>query len=337
MKRLAVAAAIAALLAGSQVMSGQERPDPFFDRSDTGQFVRVLPLPAAIRSPLDTTPLFAPPSNELTVYPASYGSGNLIDHGGPEIANASFWAIYWNSTVAGSTATSNGSTIQTEINAFISSFADNGNYDGSTSDDYEIVQQYGSTSPIANSLTNWGAFVDQQPTQKSISDSKIQGYLAGLFNAGAVPSRTDVIYGVYFPAGMRVTLNGGASCSSFCGYHNHFTYLGQQIKYAVFPYLNCTGCKLSSLTVGDMLTIVASHEIREAVTDPGDANANAWYDSVGYEADDKCAWHNLYQMTNGGFWVQPEFSNGGTVTASGFTTTYPRLTSGAGGCVVPNK
>ena len=80
-----------------------------------------------------------------------------------------------------------------------------------------------------------------------------------------------------------------------------------------------------------MLTIVASHEIREAVTDPGDNGQNAWYDSAGYEADDKCAWHNLYQTTSGGFWVQ-EFSNGGTITASGFTASYPGT-----GCVVPNR
>ena len=76
-----------------------------------------------------------------------------------------------------------------------------------------------------------------------------------------------------------------------------------------------------------MLTIVASHEIRETVTDPV---FNGWYDNAGYEADDKCAWHHLYQTKVGSFWVQPEYSNGGTVKASGFTATYP-----GAGCVVP--
>ena len=42
-----------------------------------------------------------------------------------------------------------------------------------------------------------------------------------------------------------------------------------------------------------MLTIVTSHEVREAVTD---ALGNAWFDRSSQEADDKCAWHNLYQM-----------------------------------------
>jgi hypothetical protein len=101
-----------------------------------------------------------------------------------------------------------------------------------------------------------------------------------------------------------------------------------QIKYAVFPYPNCSGCSLSSygLTITDMLTIVGSHEIREAVTDSGDNGLNAWYDRVGYEADDKCAWHNLYQMVNSTIWVQPEYSNGGTIGS----TSYP-----GSGCVVP--
>ena len=62
-------------------------------------------------------------------------------------------------------------------------------------------------------------------------------------------------------------------------------------------------------------------EIREAVTDP---DLSTWYDASGYEADDKCAWHNLYRTTNGGFVVQPEYSNGGGA--------YP-----GPGCVVPNQ
>jgi len=72
-----------------------------------------------------------------------------------------------------------------------------------------------------------------------------------------------------------------------------------------------------------MLTIVTSHEIREAVTDP---LGNAWYDSKGNEADDKCVWHNLYKIAGTGFWVQPEFSQGGTVNG----IAYP-----GPGCVVP--
>jgi len=93
------------------------------------------------------------------------------------------------------------------------------------------------------------------------------------------------------------------------------------IKYAVFPYTDCRACSIPGKQVIDILTIVTSHEIRESVTDP---DLNAWFDSAGYEADDKCAWNNLYRTTGTGHWVQPEFSNGGG--------PYP-----GPGCVVPNK
>jgi hypothetical protein len=189
-----------------------------------------------------------------------------------------------------------------------------------TEADYTIIQQYGTgTTPIAAALGYGGQFVDSQPTQSSISDSKIQSYLKGVFNSSRLLADPDTVYGIYFPAGMRISLQGGASCSAFCGYHGHFGYAGMDIKYAVFPFTNCRACSLPGKAVADILTIVTSHEIREAVTDP---LLNAWYDAAGDEADDKCAWHNLYQIANGGFWVQPEFSNGG----NGFPGP---------GCVVP--
>jgi len=306
--------------------------NPFIDHSDNGETIHVLPTPASIRSPRDTQPTTAPPQKGTAVYPASYGSGNLIDHGGMEIPNAGFQAIYWNKSAANSTST--------KIDAFVSAFADNDIWDNDATDDYTIVQQYGSTMPIASTLTSnpanplspGSALVDTKSTVSRYRDSQIQSYLTSLFNSHKLAAMNNVIYGMYFPAGMTICLQSGCSCSSFCGYHSHFSYGSTQIKYAVFPSPNCTGCSISGFSAADMLTIVSSHEIREAVTDPGDFNTNAWYDSAGYEADDKCAWHNLYQMTTGGFWVQPEFSNGGQQrTASGFTATYPA------GCVVPNR
>lgn len=327
-----VALALAFVVGGIVYGAAKDGGNPFIDHADTGELIHVLPIPASIRSPHDTQPTDAP-RNGTGVYAASYGSGNLTDHGGLEISNAGFLAIYWNTKVSDSAQTAAGyTTIKEQIDAFIASFSDGANWDGSATDDYTIVQQYGSHSNIAASLRNLNFLLDNQPTQSSISDSNIRKYLTNLFSTGRVAPDANTVYGIYFPPGMKVTLQGGASCSSFCGYHSHFTYNGIQIKYASFPYLNCNGCSLSGKTVADMLTIVTSHEIREAVTDPGDNNINAWYDAAGYEADDKCAWHHLYQMTSGSFWVQPEYSNGGTVTRSGFTATYP-----GPGCIVPSQ
>jgi hypothetical protein len=260
-------------------------------KGERGETVKVLPSPERVPSHAGH-PVNAPVTG-MTVYPASYGSGNLIDHLGPEISTAGFYQIYYDSSI--STSVSSG------IDGFISAF-------GKGIPDYDIIQQYGTHGPIASTLTNVGALYDTNGVPSTISDSQIQSYLVGLFNSGRVPASAHTIYGVYLPQGTTSTLGSSRSCTSYCGYHSVFTYGSLQIKYAVFPYLTCSGCTLSGKSVLDMLTIVTSHEIREAVTDPGDSGKNAWYDRRGYEADDKCAWHHLYQLGSG-YWVQPEYSN----------------------------
>jgi hypothetical protein len=282
------------------VTYGQGGGNPFIDHSDTGDTIHVLPAPASIRSPRDTQPTDAPPRSGVSVFPASYGSGNLINHGGREIPFAGFYAIYWNSTVAASTGSQGQQNLQTQVQNFVKGF--------SNSNDYTIITQYsGTLDTISPVLTFVGDFVDSRPAQSAISDSKVQSYLASLFANGTIAPDDQTVFGMYFPSGMKITLQGGTSCSAFCGYHGHFAYNGTDIKYAVFPYTNCRACSLPGKAVADILTIVTSHEIREAVTDP---DLNAWYDAAGYEADDKCAWHNLYQMSSSGCWVQPEYSNG---------------------------
>jgi hypothetical protein len=310
-------------------IGAQDPGDPFHDHGDKGELIHVLPTPAlAHGAHSDDQAIVAPVHVGTAVYPASYGAGNLTDHSGPEIAGASFRAIYWNASVASSNATSQGyGAISTQIDQFINSYGSDSAWSGSLTDDYSIIQQYGSSNVIAPTLGNLGFRVDTQRTETRITDSSIQSYLASLFRSNEETPSASTIYGVYFPHGMRVTLQGGSSCTSFCGYHSHFSYNGMLIKYAVFPYADCSGCSLSGLSVADMLTIVTSHETRESVTD---SLGTAWYDSKGYEADDKCAWHNLYKMTSGSFWVQPEYSNGGTTAASG--SPYP-----GPGCVVPNQ
>jgi hypothetical protein len=298
-KRLAYTGFV--LLLGVSLSAGAQESGAWQVKGDRGETVKVLP-PQSKAGDAPGQPVFAPISG-FTVYPASYGSGKLVDHRGLEIANAGFTQIFYNaSTYDANTATG--------LNGFVNAF-------GSGVADYTIIQQYGSHATIAATLANAGVLNDNAGTPASISDTQIQQYLAGLFTAGKASANASTIYGVYLPPGTVSTLGTASSCTNYCGYHSVFTYNGTQIKYAVFPWLTCSGCSLSGRSVLDMLTIVTSHEIREAVTDPGDNGVNAWYDRRGYEADDKCAWHHLYQMTAGGYWVQPEYSNQN------------------GGCVVP--
>jgi hypothetical protein len=264
-------------------------------RGDNGETVKVLPTPAAAQAQENhgLGQQIPTAQNGYSVFNASYGSvpGQLNDHGGSVVSNAAFFAIYYNSQPAG--------VLQSGINSFVTNFS------GSNPGMQVITQYSKSGNAISATLGNSGSFVDNQPTPRRISDSSIQSYLASKFSSSQVAFNNHTIYGVYLPQGTVSTLGSSRSCTSYCGYHSSFTYNGQTALYAVFPYNDCSGCSLSGKTVLDMETIVTSHEIREAITDP----VNAWWESAsGYEADDKCAWHNLYQQT-GGAWVQPEYSN----------------------------
>ena len=264
-------------------------------KGDNGETVKVLPPPAAAQAQenhgLGTQIPTA--QNGYSVFNASYGAvpGLLSDHGGSVVSNAAFQPIFYNGATAAS--------LQSGIDAFVNNFS--GSDPGMT-----VVTQYSkSGNAISSTLGNSGSFVDSNSTPRRISDSQIQSYLATKFSSGQVSFNNHTIYGVYLPKGTKSTLGSSSSCTSYCGYHSSFTYNGQTAIYAVLPYNDCSGCSLTGKTVLDMETIVTSHEIREAITDP----VNAWWESSsGYEADDKCAWHNLYQQT-GGAWVQPEYSN----------------------------
>ena len=315
MKRVLVAGVAISVIVvgGSQLILGQGRGNPFVDHSDNGETIHVLPPQASIHNPRDTNPTDAPPHYGYAVYSASYGSGNLVSHGGSVIGGANFQAIYWNSSLA--------SKIQGGIDGFVSTFSDNQKY--STSDpsaDYSIVEQYTGAYMLTARAPYVDAAHDGKKVPSTFSDASVRNYLASLFASGAVVPDGSTVFGVYFPSGMRITTQGGGSCSSFCGYHGHFAYGNIDVKYAVFPYTDCRACSMPGKQIIDILTIVTSHEIREAVTDP---DLDQWFDSQGYEADDKCAWHNLYKTT-AGYWVQPEYSNGGNA--------YP-----GPGCVVPNS
>lgn len=294
-RRTMVLLALGLFLVSVSVFAQNGNSNNWRVNGDNGELVKVLPPPAAVAAQENHGMGTQIPTqqNGYSVFNASYGSvpGAMNDHGGSVISNAAFFAIYYNSQPA--------STLQSGINSFVNNFSN-------SDPGMKVITQYSKTgNAISATLGNSGSFVDNQSTPRRISDSQIQSYLATKFSSGQVAFNNHTIYGVYLPNGTKSTLGSSSSCTSYCGYHSSFTYNGQTAIYAVFPYNNCSGCSLTGKTVLDMETIVTSHEIREAITDP----VNAWWESAsGYEADDKCAWHNLYQQT-GGAWVQPEYSN----------------------------
>jgi hypothetical protein len=115
----------------------------------------------------------------------------------------------------------------------------------------------------------------------------------------AKPTPSSLYY-VFLPPGVSVTKDGGASCSSFCGYHDA---IGGQVFYAVMPYPDCSGCT-GGLSALDALTATTSHELCEAITDP--IPGQGWYDDKNGEIGDICSWQTK-QL--GVYSVQLEWSN----------------------------
>jgi len=295
MRKMVLFLALASLVAATQAVAQAREDGVWRVRGDNGEIVHVLPDQASAEGAEHRFGFQAPPTHEngYSVFSASYGSvpGQMNDHGGAVVSNAQFQPIFYNQATA--------NALRTGIDNFLTNFS--GSDPG-----MKVITQYGKTgNAISATLGHVADFVDNQSAPRKISDSQLQSYLSGLFNAGRIAVSTNTIYGLYLPQGTQSTMGQYASCRNYCGYHSSYTYNGQTILYAVLPYNDCSGCSLSGKTVLDMATIVTSHEIREAITDP----VNAWWESAsGYEADDKCAWHNLYQQT-GGAWVQPEYSN----------------------------
>jgi hypothetical protein len=137
--------------------------------------------------------------------------------------------------------------------------------------------------------------------RRTVTDGALQHMIMNQIGSGGLPSpNQDTLYFVYLPPGVTSVMGGGASCSSYCGYHND---INGQVFYALMPYPDCDGCK-GGLAEFDALTSTSSHELCEAITDP--IPGQGWYDEVNGEIGDICAWKTKQV---GSFTVQLEWSN----------------------------
>ncbi len=127
--------------------------------------------------------------------------------------------------------------------------------------------------------------VDDVALNKSstLSDSSIQSYLKSMISAAKVTvPDANRLYVVYVEPGVVVSLGRSTSQNSFLGYHGAFSANGKDIRYVVLPYPGSPNPSPNSQGIAnviDELTMVTSHELAEAVTDP-DVNYKGigWYD-----------------------------------------------------------
>lgn len=119
-------------------------------------------------------------------------------------------------------------------------------------------------------------------TSGVITDQTVQTLLKSELSAGVIapPNGNQLLY-IFTPPNVTIYKSGEASNGrpvGFAGYHDSLVdSAGQTVYYAVIP--NPVGNdRVPGLSAADQLTMAASHELAEAVTDP---TLNSWWDDSG--------------------------------------------------------
>jgi Fibronectin type III domain len=192
-------------------------------------------------------------------------------HGGALLTSVEAQAVYlgsdWNSNTTLKTQTA-------AIDKYLSDIVQSSYMDMMTNAGYGVGRGTASAGVVNELALNKSA---------TLSDSSIQNYLKSMISEAkvAVPD-ANRLYVVYVEPGVVVSLGRSTSQNSFLGYHGAFSANGKDIRYVVLPYPGSPNPSPSSQGIAnvlDELTMVTSHELAEAVTDP-DVNYKAigWYD-----------------------------------------------------------
>ncbi len=232
---------------------------------------------------------------------------NLTNHGGPTLTSAKVVLIFWGPTF-NNAASPDYNYARTIIN-YRNQFG--------TTDEYRTITQY-SGIQVANLASGTADWFDTTPPPPNVTDALVQGEVNLYLTTHTFNSST--IYEVFIPRTSYSSSGTSTSCGgpslAYCAYHS-WTGSGSTIKkYSIQPYPSCGGCQVAGWSDVQNQEHFISHETREAVTDP---QLNAWYDSSGNEADDKCAWTPTPFFGTGGYGYQYEWSN----AVSGCIKTLP--------------
>lgn len=165
-----------------------------------------------------------------------------------------------------------------------------------------------------------GSYTYANKIKSSIDDTAdITTFLFDLIQSGTIHPNKNTLYTIHLAPKVSVTKQKSKSCVDFCAYHatldiskiyKNFPYL----YYTVVPDLSgaCKGLCGSSLSVFDNTCSIASHELIEAITDPGVGLGKlAWYDPSNGEISDICNMQQGSLLTNSAtkYTVQKQWSN----------------------------
>jgi phosphate-induced protein 1 len=320
--RFAVALAGGAMLAVACSESStvtQPATPSFLDVSGAPQQIHVMPT-RAVAAGLDNR--------------AGGGKGGgtgIVYHGGPILQSTKVVAIYWSQSAiylgGPASGTGTGSQDGSLVGFFLRSLG------GSPYFNINSTYFDGNGVHVNNSIAYTGYWATGTNPGSSPSDAAIRAEIASGFTSNTLTYDPSTIYLVFTGTGVNL---GGGFGSQYCAYHGHFSWNGNDVKYAAQPYnadfvSGCTALSGSPNNdfAADAEVNTLAHETEEAATDP---DLNAWYDRRGQENADKCAWTfgSTYKTGNGSvanmsvggkdFLIQRNWVNAGS---GGCLTSYP--------------
>jgi hypothetical protein len=218
-------------------------------------------------------------------------------HGGAVMQNPAVVNLYWGASAqVGNRSYLDGfatAITQSSFMDYLSEYS-TGSYvigRGSFRGDYELTPPLGTETGV-------------------VTDDTITTELLAELNAGILPANdANHIYFIYTPPGMTIqsaAFPSFTSCASYYGYHTAIwnSATSQYVLYALIPDLGPGGCNgtWGGMTVMDLTTSAASHELAEATADP--LPLTGW-DEIG----DPCSWKAPPATIPGGYTVQRCWSN----------------------------
>lgn len=294
------------------------------------------------------------------------GSGNLTYHGGAVMRTIVDYAIFW--IPSGYSYNAANASYENTINRY---FTDVAADSGKNTNVYSTDSQYydtigGGTTHIAYSATFGGSIVVTTPFPANgcheaidtscLTEAQLEAEIRAVVQAQGWPQNGSSQYFLFTPKGNGSCFDSnaadGCAYTSFCAYHNSFsTGSGHEIIFADQPWTAnwpsagnavCDVRQYPNASDADPTINVVSHENNEAITDP---NLNAWFDNLGYEDGDKCAWTfgvlsgssgSYYNQTINGhhYLMQEEYNNAGqncvqSVSLIPVNTAVPTITGTA--------
>jgi hypothetical protein len=228
------------------------------------------------------------PRAERTLRPApsravAHAAPQLTYYGGHVLSHVKVDVVVWNSW-------SYGKTVPLSGKHSISSF-----FAGITASKYiDWLGEYDTPTQHIQRGTLEGVYTVHPPASangKTVSAAALGDALRVVIGQGQLPKpSTNRLYAIFFRSGQKIVTPDGNSVDDFCAYHDTMSYASATAYFAVVPYeVRSRGCKVAS-TSFDNVTTVVSHELVEAITDPGvGLNRLAWYDRNNGEVADICA------------------------------------------------